>query len=93
MTVGNVHAEFVVGDVRHNMVTAFVNPYVSGFYIVAVLALGLHLYHGLWSFFQSMGWTGPRLAGARRKFAVAFAVLVSAGFMAVPVAILIRLVR
>jgi succinate dehydrogenase / fumarate reductase cytochrome b subunit len=93
MTVGNVHAEFVVGDVHHNMVTAFVNPFVSGFYIVAVLALGFHLYHGLWSFFQSLGWTGPRLAGFRRTFAVTFAILVSAGFIAVPVTILSGLVR
>lgn len=93
MTVGNVHSDFIAGDVYHNMVTAFANPFVSGFYILAAVALGFHLYHGLWSFFQSLGWTGPRLAGFRRRFAVVFAVLVSAGFIAVPVAILTRLVR
>lgn len=93
LTVGNVHAEFIVGQVHHNMVSAFVNPLVTGFYVLAVLALGFHLYHGLWSFFQTLGWTGPRLASFRRSFAVAFAVIVSAGFISAPLAILLGLVR
>jgi succinate dehydrogenase / fumarate reductase cytochrome b subunit len=94
LTVGfdAVHAQFIPGEVHHNMVTAFSNPVVTGFYVLAVLALGFHLYHGLWSFFQSLGWTGPRLDVFRHRFAVVFAVVVTLGFVTVPIAILIRLV-
>jgi succinate dehydrogenase / fumarate reductase cytochrome b subunit len=94
LTVGfdAVHSQFIPGEVHHNMVSAFSNPVVTGFYVLAVLALGFHLYHGLWSFFQSLGWTGPRLDVFRHRFAVVFAVVVTLGFVTVPIAILIRLV-
>ncbi len=92
LTVGNVHVDFRAGDVYHNLVVAFQNPLVAGFYILAVTSLGFHLYHGLWSLFQSLGWSGPRLDPFRRQFAVAFAVLVTAGFLSVPLAILTGLV-
>ena len=55
-----VHPQFVHGDAYHNFVTGFQNPLVSGFYILAMLALGLHLYHGAWSFMQTLGLSHPR---------------------------------
>ncbi len=92
LTAGSVHADFQHGDVYHNLIVAFQNPLVAGFYILAVTALGFHLRHGLWSLFQSLGWSGPRLDAFRRQFAAAFAVIVTAGFLSVPVAILTGLV-
>ncbi len=92
LTIGSVHVDFKHGDVYHNLVVAFRNPLVAGFYVLAVTALGFHLYHGLWSLFQSLGWSGPRLNVFRRQFAAAFAVIVTAGFISVPVAILTGLV-
>jgi succinate dehydrogenase / fumarate reductase cytochrome b subunit len=92
LTVGNVHGEFIPGDVHHNMVTAFQNPVITGLYSLTALALGFHLHHGLWSFFQSLGWTGPRLDTFRHRFAIVFAVVVAIGFMTVPAAILIGFV-
>ncbi len=92
LTVGSVHVDFQHGNVYRNLVVAFQDPLVAGFYILAVSALGLHLYHGLWSFFQSLGWSGPRLNAFRRQFAIAFAVVVTAGFIAVPFAVLTGLV-
>ncbi len=89
LTAGRVHADFQHGDVHHNLVVAFQNPLIAGFYILAVTALGFHLYHGLWSLFQSLGLSGPRLNVFRRQFAAAFAVIVTVGFISVPVAILI----
>ncbi len=88
LTTGDVHVDFKEGDVYRNLVVAFQDPLVAGFYILAVTALGFHLYHGLWSLFQSLGWSGPRLNVFRRQLAVVFAVAVTAGFVAVPVAIL-----
>ncbi|MEM7584212.1 MAG: succinate dehydrogenase cytochrome b subunit [Acidobacteriota bacterium] len=87
LTVGNVHSDFKHGDVYHNLVIAFQNPLLAGVYILAVTALGFHLYHGLWSMFQSLGWSGPRFNAFRRQFAIAFAVIVTLGFISVPIAI------
>ncbi len=84
--------DFAHGKVRHNLLEAFQHPLVAGFYILAVTALGFHLRHGLWSLFQSLGWSGPRLDAFRRHFAWAFAVIVTIGFISVPVAILTGLV-
>jgi succinate dehydrogenase / fumarate reductase cytochrome b subunit len=54
--------------------------------------LGFHLYHGLWSLFQSLGWSHPRYNPWRRTFAVVFSVVVTAGFISVPLAVLSGLV-
>ncbi|MEM7479726.1 MAG: succinate dehydrogenase cytochrome b subunit [Acidobacteriota bacterium] len=92
LTFGNVHGDFIPGDVYHNVVTAFQNPLVAGVYAIANLALGFHLYHGLWSLFQSLGWNHPRFNPWRRAFATAFAVIVTVGFISVPLAVLTGLV-
>ena len=92
LTTGHVHTDFEHGKVYRNIVVGFQNPLVAGFYMLAVTSLGFHLYHGLWSFFQSLGLSGPRLDVFRRWFAVAFAVIVTAGFLSVPVSILTGLV-
>jgi succinate dehydrogenase / fumarate reductase cytochrome b subunit len=93
MTWGNAHPDFVAGDVHHNLVAGFADPWVAGFYVVASLLLGLHLYHGLWSLFQSLGWSHPRYDRWRRGFAATFAVVVTLGFVAVPVGVLAGWVR
>ena len=60
LTTGNAHGDFVHGDVYHNVVAGFSNVAVSGFYIVAMVALGFHLYHGIWSMLQTLGLSHPR---------------------------------
>ena len=61
-------------------------------YIVANLCLGVHLFHGAWSLFQSMGWNNPRFNAWRRNFAAGFAALIVIGNVAMPVAILFGIV-
>lgn len=92
-TSGTVHPSFVAGDVYHNVVTGFQVWWVAIFYIAAQIALGLHLYHGLWSMFQSLGWNHPRFNLWRNGFAHAFAWIVTAGNVSFPVAVLSGLVR
>jgi succinate dehydrogenase / fumarate reductase cytochrome b subunit len=87
-TWGNAHPDFVAGDVHHNMVSAFEVWWVTLLYVVAMALLGLHLFHGLWSMFQTLGWNHPRFNPWRRTFAVAFTVLITLGFLLVPLAIL-----
>lgn len=88
LTTGDMHHDFKAGDVYHNVVAGFSQPLVSGFYILANVALGLHLFHGLWSLFQSLGFNGARFNPLRKTFAVAFAVLISAANISFPVAVL-----
>jgi succinate dehydrogenase / fumarate reductase cytochrome b subunit len=88
LTFGNAHPSFVPGDVFHNFVVGFQSPAVSGFYIAAMLALGLHLYHGLWSMMQTVGLSHPRYDPLRHAFATLVAVLVVVGNVSFPVAVL-----
>ena len=88
LTTGTVHSDFVPGDVFHNVVVGFSHPLVSAFYILANVALGLHLYHGLWSLFQSLGISGPRFDRIRQQAALAFAVVISAANISFPLAVL-----
>jgi succinate dehydrogenase / fumarate reductase cytochrome b subunit len=92
LTFGSVHAEFVPTDPYSNVVKAFQALPVAAVYIFANLLLGLHLYHGLWSLFQSLGWSHPTYNSWRRSFAAAFAVAISVGFISVPLGVLAGLV-
>jgi len=83
-----VHPQFVPGDAYHNFVTGFQNPLVSGFYVLAMLALGLHLYHGAWSFMQTLGLSHPRYNHLRYAFAGLVTLVILAGNISFPVAVL-----
>jgi succinate dehydrogenase / fumarate reductase cytochrome b subunit len=65
---------------------------VSLVYILAVALLCVHLYHGLWSMLQSLGWTSPRHSQAIKKGAAALAIVVCLGFVSVPLAVMAGLV-
>lgn len=86
------HPDFQRGDVYHNVVTGFSVWWVSGFYLLAQLALAFHLYHGLWSLFQSLGWNHPRYNPWRRRFAAVFAWVVTVGNLSFPIAVLTGIV-
>jgi succinate dehydrogenase / fumarate reductase, cytochrome b subunit len=88
LTWGTVNPDFVRGDVYRNFVATFERPAVSALYIVAVLALGLHLFHGSWSLFQSLGLNNPRWNSWRRSFAIGFAAIVTVGNLSFPIAVL-----
>ena len=79
LTFGNANPEFVSGDVYHNVVTSFQRIPVAVIYIVAQFVLALHIYHGAWSMFQSLGLANQRFNDWRRWFAVAFALLILVG--------------
>jgi succinate dehydrogenase / fumarate reductase cytochrome b subunit len=99
LTFGKFHPDFNYGvdgrnvDVFHNVVTGLAVWWVAAFYIVANLALGLHLYHGLWSMFQSLGWNHPKFNAWRRWFASAFALVITLGNISFPVLILLGVVH
>jgi succinate dehydrogenase / fumarate reductase cytochrome b subunit len=87
LTVGSV-LPLREGDVRANVITGFQNPAVAGFYIVAMVLLCLHLYHGVWSMFQSVGLSHPRYTPGLKRFAAICAILIAAGNISIPLAAL-----
>ncbi len=70
------------------VIASFSVPAIAGFYLVANLALGAHLYHGVWSLFQSMGWNNRRFNHWRKTLAIAFTVVVVGGNLSFPIAVL-----
>jgi succinate dehydrogenase / fumarate reductase, cytochrome b subunit len=93
LTFGTVHPDFDAHRVYRNVVLGFQRPGVSAFYLVAMVFLGLHLLHGLWSFLQSLGVHHPRTTGKLRRFATVAAVLLVLGYASMPIAVLAGLVR
>jgi succinate dehydrogenase / fumarate reductase, cytochrome b subunit len=93
MTTGTVHPTFIEGDVYHNFVAGFRSVPVSLFYIFAMLALGLHLRHGVWSMFQTLGVSHPRYMRAAHVLAWVVAIVVVVGNISFPLAVLAGLVK
>jgi succinate dehydrogenase / fumarate reductase cytochrome b subunit len=92
-TLGTVHPSFLDGDPYHNVATGFGNPLVVGFYELAMAAVGLHLYHGIWSSGRSLGVSGPSPHPLRRQLALALSVIVWAGFTVIPLAAYAGVIR
>jgi succinate dehydrogenase / fumarate reductase, cytochrome b subunit len=83
---------FVRGDAYGNVVRSFERVPVTVLYIVANIALGIHLFHGVWSLFQSMGWNNPRFNKWRRHLATGFATIIVVGNVSFPIAVLAGIV-
>jgi succinate dehydrogenase / fumarate reductase cytochrome b subunit len=92
-TLGTVHTAFVEGDPYHNVATGFARPLVVVFYELAMAAVGLHLYHGIWSGGRSLGLSGPSPRPLRRQLALVLSVIVWAGFAVIPAAVYAGVIR
>jgi succinate dehydrogenase / fumarate reductase cytochrome b subunit len=85
-TTGQAHPDFIELNPHHNVATGFRSPWVAGFYAIAMAAVGLHLYHGVWSSGRSLGVSRPSPRPLHRRLALALAAFVWAGFTAIVVA-------
>ncbi len=94
-TAGYVHpqAQFVEGDVYGNIVSGFQVWWVSLWYIFAVSLLGVHLSHGLWAMFQSVGLAHPRNTVALKLAARAIAIIIVLGYISIPISVLLGFVK
>jgi succinate dehydrogenase / fumarate reductase cytochrome b subunit len=92
-TVGTAHPSFVEGNPYRNVATGFRSLVVVLLYLIAMAAVGLHLYHGLWSSGRSLGMSPPSQYPLRRTIALALALLVWLGFSAIPIAVYAGVVR
>jgi succinate dehydrogenase / fumarate reductase cytochrome b subunit len=93
-TTGGWHPDFASGDVYGNVVYAFESwPLLSVFYAVAMVFVGLHLYHGVWAMLRTLGIAKPSAEPMRRLTIATLAWIVTIGFIVIPTAILLGLVR
>ena len=86
-TFGNAHPDFIHGDVYHNVVTGFRAWPVVVFYVIAMVLLALHLRHGVWSLFQTLGVSHPRYLALAQAAAAAIAVIVFVGNVSFPLSV------
>jgi succinate dehydrogenase / fumarate reductase cytochrome b subunit len=94
-TAGYIHpqSQFIEGDVYHNVVAGFQVWWVSLWYIFAVSLLGLHLSHGIWSMFQSVGLAHKRHTALLKTAANAIATLIVLGYISIPISIMLGFVK
>ncbi|HOC43583.1 MAG TPA: succinate dehydrogenase cytochrome b subunit [Thermoanaerobaculales bacterium] len=88
LTTGDAHPQYEELAPFHNVVTGFSVWWAAGIYIIANLLLAFHLYHGVWSLFQTLGWDHPRWGYLRRILAAVVAVVVGAANISIPLAVL-----
>jgi succinate dehydrogenase / fumarate reductase cytochrome b subunit len=85
--------QFDRADPYRNVVIGFSNPVIVLFYLLALASLGLHLFHGVWSMFQTLGLNSRRFDGFFRGLAVFAALVVPIGFATVPLAVLFGILQ
>ena len=88
-TVGTVHPDYVEGKIYRNLQTGFAVKWVAAFYLVAMIALGMHLFHGTWSSMRTLGVAKQKAHPIKRYLPVVLAVVISTGFAAIPLAFLL----
>jgi succinate dehydrogenase / fumarate reductase cytochrome b subunit len=80
-------------DVYGNLVASFQIWWVVAFYVVAMLALGLHLFHGAWSSLRTLGYAKATAHPLKRRIALVVALIVWLGFTLVPVGVVAGVIR
>ncbi len=93
LTTGSVHPDYHEGSVYANLVSGLKVPVVAAFYVGSMALLGLHLWHGVWSMFQTLGADQGRYKSPGRYVATAFTAVVVAGFAVVPISVLTGVVK
>ena len=91
-TTGSVHPQFDVHDVYHNVISGFRVWPVSLFYIIAMVALAFHLWHGVWSLFQTLGLINPKSNKTIHRLAAIATLALVTGFISIPMAVLAGLI-
>lgn len=85
LTWGVTNPGFERGEVYRNVDASLSRVPVAIMYIIANIALGIHLFHGTWSLFQSMGWNNPRFNSWRKSIAAGVATIVVVGNVSFPI--------
>lgn len=87
-TLGVVHKDFFhPHDVYQNVIDSFHNPMISGVYIIAMIFLFFHLFHGTVALFETLGMTNPLHIKMIEKVGLLVSVGICGGFISIPVAV------
>ncbi|MEN9824581.1 MAG: hypothetical protein RI953_326 [Pseudomonadota bacterium] len=73
-----------VRDIHQLVLECFEKPGYVAWYAFCLVLVGLHLYHGVSSSFQTLGLNHPKFNNAIKLFGWTYAIIVAAGFLAVP---------
>jgi succinate dehydrogenase / fumarate reductase cytochrome b subunit len=92
LTFGVANPDGIDSTPYDRLVASFQNPIATTVYVVALILLGMHLRHGIWSVTQTLGLSNRRRERTANAFAVAFATLLIAGYLVVPAAVVFGLV-
>jgi succinate dehydrogenase / fumarate reductase cytochrome b subunit len=92
-TIGNLHPAFVRGQAYGNVVIGFESVWVAIFYLGAMAFLSLHLYHGAWAMFRTLGLARPSNDPLHRRLALALAIVVPVGFSLLPLSVMLGFIR
>jgi succinate dehydrogenase / fumarate reductase cytochrome b subunit len=79
-------------DAYDNVIMGFQHWWITVFYVIGVVLLCMHLYHGLWSMFQSLGISHPRYTPRLKKGAAVFAIVIAIGYLSIPIAAMAHLI-
>ena len=93
LTWGQLSPHFVRGDPYDNMYRSFQRGWVAAVYIVANIALGIHIFHGAWAMFNSLGINNPKYNLWKRYFAGGFAAVITVGYVSMPLLIVLGVVN
>lgn len=91
--VSAANPDFVRGNVYDNLIASLERWPVFLLYVIAQGALALHVWHGAWSMFQSLGVNNPRFNQWRRNFATAFASVIAVGYLTVPLGVMVGVIH
>ena len=92
-TFGSVNPSFEESNIYHNVVASFRLWPVALLYVLAMIAVGMHLWHGIWSMFQTLGLNTARSNRLIRNVATFLALLLTVGNISIPLAVLTGFVR
>ncbi|RME76840.1 MAG: succinate dehydrogenase [Chloroflexi bacterium] len=84
-----VHPDFRPTDPYHNVIVGFQNRLATGIYLIGLVALALHLYHGTWSMFQTVGLNNKSYDKLLRGLAWLVAIIIPLGFVTVPLGVIL----
>jgi succinate dehydrogenase / fumarate reductase cytochrome b subunit len=92
-TVGSAHPNFIRGDVYHNMIFGFQSGVVTFFYVLSMVALSAHLFHGVESMLQTLGLSHPKYNALRTMVGAGYAAVVTVGNLSFPLSVFFGLVK
>ena len=93
MTLGTVHPSFDYENVYQNFIIGFSSPLVVVAYVVSMVMLGMHLRHGIWSMFQTVGFSHPTYTPWLKTLAWVVSTVIVLGFVSMPVSVLVGILR